>query len=212
MDTKVIQLVRVSKIQQDFRRQVDDLNKIAKRKNWEVIKVITEKISGVTKNEDREGIQILLDEITKSSFDKLMVSEISRLGRSPLDVMKVLDVLHKNNISVFVADLNFETLDNDGNTSFQTELLTQIMSLFSSRERLGTIERIKSGLRRAKLDGKRIGRQTGECETIDQFKNKYKNIIPDIKLGLSVRKLCKLHGVAQNTILKIKRTIEIQVA
>jgi DNA invertase Pin-like site-specific DNA recombinase len=212
MNTKVIQLVRVSTNKQDYQRQINDLSKIADRKNWNVVKVIAEKISGATKNEDREGIQILLDEISKSSFDKLMVSEISRLGRSPLDVMKVLDELHKKNISVFVADLNFETLDENGKTSFQTELLTQIMTLFSKKERETTIERIKSGMQKAKKDGKRIGRQTGESETIDQFKNKYKNIIPDIKLGLSVRKLCKLHGIAQNTILKLKRTIEIQVA
>jgi DNA invertase Pin-like site-specific DNA recombinase len=83
MRNRCVIFVRVStKDKQSTDRQVNELNQVASSRNLKVVEVIEEKVSGTLKNDQREGIQRLLDLSRKGKYDILLVSEISRLSRN----------------------------------------------------------------------------------------------------------------------------------
>ena len=71
--------------------------------------------------------------------------------------------------------------------------------------------RVRSGLARAKAQGKIIGRPTGSTEENSELLLKYKPVVQDIQSNISIRKIAKIHNISQNTILKLKRAL-LQVA
>lgn len=207
MKTKVCLFGRVSTDLQDFQRQVSDLTKVAERNNWEIVEIITEKISGAKSNSERNGIQELTEKATAGLFQKVLVTEISRLGRSPKDVLATVEFLTSKGISLYVQDLNIETLDSNGKSSFMSELLVSIMSLFSKNEREVLRTRIKSGMKQAEANGIVCHRPVGTTETKEEILAKYPKAVKDIKAGLSVRKVCKLHDLAQGTVMKLRKIL-----
>ena len=81
MKTPVAIFGRVSLDSMDFQRQISDLQKVADRLNYEVVSIITEKISGAKNNDERLGVQQLLQEARQGIFQKILCTEVSRLGR-----------------------------------------------------------------------------------------------------------------------------------
>lgn len=205
MKTEVAIMVRVSTQGQDYGRQIEDLTKIAVQKGWDVVKVITEKVSGATANEKRDGIKQLLDGAKAGKFSKILISEISRLGRNTIHTLNILDQLNTLQVSVFVQDMNIETLNADGKVNFQAEMLLHMLSLFAKKERESLITRIHSGLEHARRCGKTLGRPVGSNESKSEFLRKHKDVIETLKLGLSIRKTAKVHEVSTTTVQKVKR-------
>ena len=101
MKTAVI-YARVSSAndRQDTTRQIEDLKRFANSQNIEVISIIEEHISGAKKNEERQVLTDCLQFCIKKNVDYLLLSELSRLGRSTLQVLKSLDMLHESKVSV----------------------------------------------------------------------------------------------------------------
>ena len=141
---------RVSLDTMDFQRQISDLQKVADKLNYEVVSIITEKISGAKSNDERLGVQQLLLEAKQGKFKKLLCTEISRLGRNTVQTLSLIEQLHQMGISIYFQDLNSETLNEKGEVSFQTEILTNLLSLFAKNERQVLISRIRSGMLQAK--------------------------------------------------------------
>ncbi len=81
--------VRVSKKEQDYQRQVEDLRAVAQSQAVQVVAEIAEKISGARRNQEREGIQQLLELSRQGAIQKVLVSEVSRLGRSTVEVLQI---------------------------------------------------------------------------------------------------------------------------
>jgi len=79
--------VRVSTKHQDTARQVDDLKQLCQKQGWEPVSIITEKVSGKAKNSQRPGLQKLIDLADARQIDKVVVSEVSRLGRNTREVL-----------------------------------------------------------------------------------------------------------------------------
>ena len=208
MKTKAVILARVSSMQQDEKRQVSDLVKIANSKNYEVVDMITEKISGAKLNKDRAGVQKLLDGARKGYFTKLLVTEVSRIGRSTMETLKLIDELHQLGVSIFVQDLNIETLDEKGEINFQTEMMIHMLSLFAKNERRNTIDRIRSGMAQAKKNGVHCGRPKGVTDSKEELLNRYSKVVEGLKRGFSVRECVKLHEVSLGTVAKIRSIIK----
>lgn len=206
-NTKIAIMVRVSSRTQDYSRQIEDLTKIASKKNWDVVEVITEKISGAAKSEKRIGIIKLLEGAKNGMYSKIMISEISRLGRNTIDTLKVLDELNKLKVSVYVQDLDIETLDKNGKVNFQAEMMLHMLSLFAKRERETLIDRIHSGLDHARRKGITLGRPVGSSKSKEELLKKHRQVVESIKLGLSIRKTAKLHEVSTTTVQKVKRLV-----
>ena len=211
MDTKkAVLFVRVSSKddRQDYQRQIDDLQGYCAKNGLQVVKVIAEKISGAKKNEERSGIKELLALTEEKAFDVLVISEVSRLGRSPFEVQKMIEALSLQKISIHIQSLNLVTIDENGERSAMVDFMLAILMQFAKIERETLITRVRSGLERAKRQGKTLGRPKGSAEKNEKFLKKYKPVKNDILSGLSVRKVAKLHDVSVNTVLKVKNLLQ----
>lgn len=102
---------RVSKTDgsQDVARQVADLREFAKSQNWEVVAEVEEKISG--HRTGRNGTQKLINLARSNQIQKVLIHEISRLGRNVCDVYNTVEELAKNKVSVYDFNQKQETLD-----------------------------------------------------------------------------------------------------
>lgn len=207
MKTQIAIFGRVSSEEQDFKRQISDLQKIADRLNYEVVTIITEKISGAKTNEERKGIQQLLQGARNKQFQKVMVTEVSRLGRSTIETLKLVEELHSLGISIYLQDLNAETLNDKGEVSFQTEIMLHMLSLFSKNERRSLIDRIRSGIKQAKANNIHCGRPSGTIEEREKFLQKYPKVVEGLKKGFSVRECVKLYDTSLATVAKIRKMV-----
>lgn len=213
--TRVAIFARCSSEIQDYKRQVQDLTRIANKNGWEVTSVITEKISGAKSNDERDGVKRLLKGIERKQFTKILVDEVSRIGRSTMDTLNLIDKIHKAGISIYLNDLNCETLDpTTGEMSMQTEMMLHMLSLFSKNERRNLRLRIISGQQEAKRNGVHIGRKAGTVEPKDTFLQKYPKVVDGLKKGFSVRECVKLFDTSLGTVAKIRSLIkeELQAA
>lgn len=208
---KAVIFVRVSTQDQSFDRQVNDLIKIASKNNWEVVETVTEKISGAKNNNERLGVQQLLDGAKQGKFQKVLVTEVSRLGRSTLETLKLVEELHSNGVSIYLQDLNTETLNDSGEMNMQTEMMLHMLSLFSKNERRNTLDRIRSGMKEAKAKGIHCGRYKGTVEEIDQFLSKYPKVVEGLRRGFSIRECVKLFDVSLGTVTKIRKHIKSEL-
>ena len=142
---KVCILARVSLQIQDYDRQINELTSFAKANQMEVVKVFANKISGATKNEGRTEIVDLVNFVKTEKIDKVLVLEISRLGRNTLEALKVIELLNQHKICLFVKNYNIETLDKDGKINPMAQLLLTMLLEISSMERTTTRQRMESG-------------------------------------------------------------------
>lgn len=190
----------------DYNRQISDLQGIAAIKGYEVVDVITEKISGVKAK--REGIERLLNLTESGLVKKVMVTEISRLGRSTLQVLQILDLLESRGVSVYIHNFGIETLQENGRKNPMVSMMLTILAEFASMERTNLIERTRSGLEQARKTGSQLGRPVGSKKTLQQLKDQYRPVIKLLNQGLSIRKVAKLTDTSVNTVLKVKQNSE----
>lgn len=205
---KVGLFARVSSEKQDFERQILELTNYCKNKGYCISKTIANNISGTKTRNDRPDIQELLNSAKKREFQKVIVSEVSRLGRSAKDIKATLDSLHQLKIPVIFHGLgSLSSLNDNGEESFVTNVILSIYSELAQEERRILIERTKSGLRNAVSKGKKLGRPSNK-ESYADFIARYPKVIKDLKeKKLTITNMMKIHDLSKNTILKIKRAI-----
>ncbi len=106
--------VRVSRQDQNYDRQISELREYAMAMNYQVICVISEKISGVKRNSERIGIDELLQLARNRQISKVLVLEVSRLGRDARETSNLLSQLTDLKVSIYTKSFNLETLDDNG--------------------------------------------------------------------------------------------------
>jgi DNA invertase Pin-like site-specific DNA recombinase len=199
--------IRVSTDKQDYQRQILELNEFCLQKNLDVTETIATKITGTKTFEEREDLQRLFVLATKRQFDKVVVSEISRIGRNAKDIRNTIDYLHSKKIAIVFRNLGgLESLDDRGNESFVTNIIIAIYSELAQEEKRILSERIKSGLANARHKGKRVGRPEGK-QNVETLLKKYLRLATDLRKGFSLSQCQKLHNVSRNTVIKVKRII-----
>jgi len=205
--TQVAIFGRTSTQEQDYQRQVVDMQKVADKFDYQVVSIITEKISGAKKNEERAGIQQLLNEARAGKFQKVLVTEVSRLGRNTLETLKLVEELHQLGVSIYLHDLGTETLNDENEMNMQTEMMLHMLSLFAKNERRTTIARIKSGMAQAKKNGVHCGRHKGTTENTEKFLSKYSKVVEGLRKGFSIRECVKLYDTSLGTVAKVRKMI-----
>ena len=145
MKDKVVILARVSTNKQDYDRQVVELTEYCNRVGWEVAEVFANKVSGAKSAEERTEIQEMIAYIKTNDIQRVVVLEISRLGRNTLEALKVIQVLNENGVSLYIKNYNLETLNPDGKPNPVASLITTILLEIASMERLTIQERMASG-------------------------------------------------------------------
>ena len=200
--TEAVIFVRVSRRDQDYQRQLEDLRIVAQSQAVQVVAEISEKISGVRTNLERDGIQKLLLLSRRGAIQKVLVCEVSRLGRSTVEVLQVVDELTQLGVSIYVQNFGIETLKN-GKRNPVAQFMFTLLAEFARLERETLRERILSGMEEARRQGKKIGRPDGTKEEKATFLKKYASVARNLRAGLSVRKTAKLCEVAINTVRKV---------
>ncbi|MBK7851736.1 MAG: recombinase family protein [Bacteroidetes bacterium] len=93
--TKVCLFIRVSTQVQDYDRQISDLTEYCKQKGYTISKTIATKITGTKTLVDRQDLQELLNAANQNEFQKVILTEISRIGRNARDIRNTIDQLHR---------------------------------------------------------------------------------------------------------------------
>ncbi len=205
---KGVIFVRVSKREQDYQRQLEDLRVVAQTQKVEIIKEIAEKISGAKFNQERDGIKELLSLAQTRVINKVLVQEVSRLGRSTVEVLKVLEELTNLGVSVYVQNFGIETLKN-GKRNPIAQFMFTLLAEFARLEREALRERILSGMEEARRKGKHLGRPDGSNEDKEVFLKKYPSVARNLRLGISVRKTAKICETSVNTVRKVKEYLAL---
>ena len=203
---KAVIYARVSTANQETQRQINDLTDFANKNNYEVVKVYQEKISGTSKIAHRKEVNELINFIDSEKIKMILVSEISRLGRSAFDIQNLLNQLSEKNINVYFQNYNSFLLDENGNLSLLTKIFTDLTANFAEMERANLSERTRAGLREAVRKGKILGRPKGK-ETPEQFLKKYTEVVKCLKLGLSIRKTARAGQTSIQTVQKVKKVM-----
>jgi len=197
---------RVSTNDQSAERQVNDLRSFCTKQGWNITNEITETVSGVKLNRDRIGVQELFTLAAQKQVQKIVITEISRIGRNVAEGVQIIEALTASGVSIYVQNIGMETLLADGRPNFMFKPILLTLMGFAEMERELLRERIKSGLETAKRRGKSLGRPEGTNETDSEVLNKYPQIVKAVKAGkLPVRSIAKLYDVSPNTVQKVKR-------
>jgi len=205
---RVCLFVRVSTNKQDYDRQINELNVYCYQKGYTITKTIATQISGTKTEKDRPDIKELFESAKQKLFDKVLVTEVSRIGRNAKDIRNTIDTLHRLKIPIVFKNLGgLESIDDNGNESFVTNIIISIYSELAQEEKRILSERVKSGLENARKKGKIIGRAKGYIKDKDKLQKQYKNLANDLKNGFSLNRCMKLHSVSKNTVIKIKKLL-----
>lgn len=198
---------RVSTLIQDYDRQVNELTAICIQRGWSVRSVFTEKISGAKKNAERKELSRMIEYIKAQHIDKVLVTELSRLGRDTLQVLQVIETLNDMKVSLYIQNYNIETLNEDGKVNAMSQFLITILAEIARMERKTIRERMNSGYKNFREQGGVVGRKQGYTKSDDQMKQQYSQEIKLLRKGLSLREISKLTGHSVNTIRKVVRFV-----
>jgi DNA invertase Pin-like site-specific DNA recombinase len=184
---------RVSTADQSCARQERDLLAFAARAGYEVVGVFKETGSGVKLNRvERRKVMALAQ---ARNIDAVLVTELSRWGRSTLDLLETLRELEARRVSVIA--LNGMTFDL---ASAAGRMMATVLAGIAEFERDLLRERVRSGLAAAKARGKILGRQPGQRPKSDRLAPK---VLALVAQGRSYRLIGRELGLSKNTVADI---------
>ena len=208
MKDKVVILARVSTNKQDYDRQVVELTEYCNRVGWEVAEVFANKVSGAKAVEERAEIVDMIEYIKANAIQRVVVLEISRLGRNTLEALKVIQVLNENGVSLYIKNYNLETLNPDGKPNPVASLITTILLEIASMERLTIQERMASGrdkyIAKCRKEGVKMGRPSSYRKSDDEYKEQYSKEISLLRKGISLRNINAITGTSVGTLRKLQ--------
>lgn len=188
----VIGYIRVSSNKQTLEHQHFEIKQFAKNQGLTIDTWVEEKISSRKALKNRK-LGTLLDNLQEN--DILISCEISRLGRSLLEVMRILEICLNKNCQVWTIKENYR-LGND----IQSKVLAFAFGLAAEIERNLISQRTKSSLANLKASGKKLGRPfSAESKKLKLSKNtrKIKNLLAK---GISKSQIAKILGVQRSTL------------
>jgi DNA invertase Pin-like site-specific DNA recombinase len=143
------------------------------------------------------------------SFDKLLISEISRIGRKTSEVLKFIEILTENKISIYIHNYGLETLDRNLNQNPLIGMMINFLSSFSDMERTLTISRVKSGLEEARRRNVILGRPKNSIKSVEAFIEENKKLFELIKKELTIREIAKLTNRSTTTVTKAFKVFKL---
>lgn len=184
---RVALYLRVSTVDQHTQTQVLDLRQLAAQRGFEIVQEYTDTISGVKAK--RPGLDRLMDDARHGEFDVVMIWAFDRLARSVKHLLEVLDEFNRLGIE-FISFR--ESIDSGGPLG---RALIVIIGAIGELERNLIIERVRSGMRRAKLEGRRLGRPPLHVDR--------DALVRDRARGQSLRQLAMLHGISRASVARV---------
>ncbi len=160
---KTTAYLRISTIDQDIEKNKADILKLAHEKQLGSVHFIEEKISGTISWKKRKIYSIIHD---AQNGDAIIVSELSRLGRSMLEIMEILSIISEKKLSLYSVKGDWHL-----NASLQSKIIAMVFAMASEIERELVSSRTKEALRAKKEQGVKLGRPKGTGKSkLDKFK------------------------------------------
>lgn len=183
---------RVSTKDQDCARQLRDLNEYCAKRGFDVVATFTEKASGAKNDRIERRKVIKLAQSRK--IDAVVVTELSRWGRSLIDLVSTLQDFQALGVSLIAqTGQTFDLSTPNG------RLMASVMSALAEFERDLTRERVMSGLASAKAKGMKLGRQCGQNPS-DKYAGKVLQLIDQ---GESYRAVADRLRISKTTVQAI---------
>src|SRR5712672_3241386 len=190
---RAVLYLRVSTVDQTTANQERELRAIADRMGCEITKVYRDHgISGAKGRDKRPQFDALCKAAARREFDVVMAWSVDRLGRSLQDLVAFLGELHALGVDLFLQQQGLDTTTPAGKALFQ------MMGVFAEFERAIIQERVRAGLRRARDEGKQLGRPK-----IDAGIERAIHADLRRKDRPGVRVIAAAHGVSVNTVQRI---------
>jgi len=181
--------MRVSTVDQHPETQLLDLRQMAAQRGYEIVQEYTDRISGAKAR--RPGLDQMMADARRGRFDVVLVWASDRIARSTRHFLEVLDELNRLNVE-FVSFR--EQIDTGGPLG---RAIVVIIGAIAELERNLIIERVRAGMRRARLEGRSIGRRP---LTLDNAA-----ILRDRCQGQSLRQIAKGHRISTATVQRVLR-------
>lgn len=191
MSIRVALYARVSTDRQTTENQLQELRAVGERLGWEIVgEYIDQGISGAKGRDQRPAFDKLLKGAMRKEFDLIAAWSVDRLGRSLQDLVGFLGEIHSKGVNLYLHQQGLDTTTPAGKAMFQ------MMGVFAEFERAMIQERVKSGLARAKADGKTLGRPKVDQGTelkVNQMRAQ----------GTGIKAIAKRLGIGVGTVQRI---------
>lgn len=209
--SKAVIYARVSSVgdRQSTERQVADLKRYAAASGMEVVEVFEEKASGAKK--DREQLAECLAFLKGGGAEHLLVTELSRLGRSLRQVLEVVDDLTERGVNIYFQAQGLNTLV-DGKPDATVKAMVSMFGAFAELERTTIVDRLQSGRELAKKKGVKMGRPEKSKESTEEFLTKYKKAVKRLKDGRTIREVAGEFKISTKTVQKIRKVLLVNNA
>lgn len=181
---------RVSTTDQSCERQERDLLTYAAKADYQVVGIWKETAAGTKQNRVERQKVLALAQARK--IDAILVTEMTRWGRSTIDLIQTLQELHAWGVSL-IAQTGIQF---DLNTS-QGRLIANLMASLAEFERDLVRERVRSGIAAAKARGQPLGRQTGQRVKADRLSP---HVLQMVEQGSSYRKIAQALHLSKTTV------------
>lgn len=179
--------LRVSSVDEDTEKNKADILKFADDRNLGKINFVEEEVYGRIPWKERQ-IKNIIDELGRG--DKLIVPELSSLGRSMLEVMEILAVAKEKKIAIYDVKNGREL-----NGSIQSEIIAMVFSIAAEIERDLISKRTTEALKTARAKGKILGRPRGSGKSkLDVYRD---DIISLLKNGSTQIHIAKKYKTTQ---------------
>ena len=181
--------LRVSTVDQHPETQLHDLRQMAAQRGYEIVAEYTDRISGTKAK--RPGLDQMMTDARRGRFDVVLVWASDRIARSVKHFLDVLDELDR----IGVQYVSFrENIDTGGPLG---RALVVIIGAIAELERSLIVERVRAGMRRARLEGQSIGRAPLVLDNLA--------IQQDLQRGQSLREIAKGHRISTATVQRVLR-------
>ena len=184
---RAVLYMRVSTVDQHPETQLLDLRQMAAQRGYQIVTEYTDRISGTKAK--RPGLDELMREARRGKFDVVLVWASDRIARSVKHYLDVLDEL--NHLGIEFVSFR-ENIDTGGPLG---RAVVIIIGAIAELERNLIIERVRAGMRRAKLEGRHIGRKP---LTLDR-----PAILRDRNRGQSLGQIAETHRISRTTVCRI---------
>jgi DNA invertase Pin-like site-specific DNA recombinase len=179
--------VRVSTPDQHVESQLYDLRELAAQRGFEVVHEYEDR--GVCgKKARRPGLDGLMADARRKKFSVVLVAAFDRIARSTRNFLQVIDELDSMGIEFISRRENVDTSGPMG------RLFVTIISAIAELERSLVTDRVKSGMRRAKLEGRQIGRSRLDVNR--------EQVVQDRRSGMSLTQVAKKYGISRASVCR----------
>jgi DNA invertase Pin-like site-specific DNA recombinase len=181
--------VRVSSVDQHPETQLCDLRPLAAARGYEIVGEYSDTISG--SKAKRPGLDQLMADARRGRFDVVLVWAFDRVARSVKHFLEILDDLNRLNVE-FVSFR--ENIDTGGPLG---RAMVVIVGAIAELERSLIVERVKAGMRRAKLEGRQVGRARLDISR--------EQVVQDRRSGMSLTQVAKRHNISRASVCRLMK-------